>query len=638
MKRDMLLRGSSRKPEASRQNLAATTATRFGKSNKNVQPLFEWNAKDGKEDPETGPPRFGYSFSRIAVHPPQAEPPVPAQSSFLLQFENNLSGMQSQTVAEGIHESARRHSPRQQVMRLHSSYGNQAALRMPSHVGSGIQARLTVNQPGDIFEQEADRMADQVMRMTEAPTVRRKCSAGGAEVTLQRKCAECEKEEEKRVLHRKNAAAGPQFAPPSVHQALNSPAQPLDWATRAFMEPRFGHDFSRVRVHADSTATQSALDVDALAYTVGEHVVFQAEKFNPGSREGKALIAHELAHVMQQEAPSSAHSTTLRRQPKDKDKDAVGMLPPTTAATAAPSTSTAAPPLSATPSVSQWNTDVPYVYFSLTDFYGSLYNPAGPYIYYSRLGPGRSENPNFSKDLYPAPARDTRTVSPSGWYAKPFDLQWFFKNAFYVDTAAAPLPKKYTKFDTAANITFTPSAGGKGFTLSLADNSPAYTPPGPSGALPLTTKQPFDFQQPIIGEGTLQWDATLQVAAPVANAPVAPAGVPVAIALSAPPECDTSVFKSDLEGMGASMQDSASLKIQVEIAKKGKRWTGNVKFPTGVRPPLETDHCETLTKALAVVVAVYLGLSPVKTIAPDPGVKFTASQRLKFETPKAKGT
>lgn len=89
-------------------------------------------------------------------------------------------------------------------------------------------------------------------------------------------------------------------APPIVHEVLRSPGQPLDAATRAFMEPRFGHDFSDVRVHTDAKAAESARSVNALAYTVGRDVVFQPEHYKPGSTVGKRLLAHELTHVLQQ--------------------------------------------------------------------------------------------------------------------------------------------------------------------------------------------------------------------------------------------------------------------------------------------------------------------------------------------------
>ena len=88
--------------------------------------------------------------------------------------------------------------------------------------------------------------------------------------------------------------------PPIVHETLSSPGQPLEAGTRAFMEFRFGHDFSQVRVHSDSKAAASAQAVNAMAYTVGRDVVFGAEQYRPQTSEGTRLLAHELAHVVHQ--------------------------------------------------------------------------------------------------------------------------------------------------------------------------------------------------------------------------------------------------------------------------------------------------------------------------------------------------
>jgi len=143
-----------------------------------------------------------------------------------------------------------------------------------------LQPKLTINRPGDIYEQEADHAASQVMRMP-APAVQRAATSG---IT-------------------------PTEAPPSVHETLRSSGQPLDTTTRTFMEQRFGQDFSQVRVHTDPQATQSAQDVDAKAYTVGQNVVFGAGEYAPESSEGKTLIAHELTHTIQQ----TGHAPSLQR-------------------------------------------------------------------------------------------------------------------------------------------------------------------------------------------------------------------------------------------------------------------------------------------------------------------------------------
>ncbi len=103
-----------------------------------------------------------------------------------------------------------------------------------------------------------------------------------------------------------SSVAAPGFAPPLVHDVLRSPGRPLDTGTREFMEPRFGHSFADVRVHADARAAESADAVHAHAYAVGHDVVFGAGRYSPGSADGRRLIAHELAHVVQQSATGSA--------------------------------------------------------------------------------------------------------------------------------------------------------------------------------------------------------------------------------------------------------------------------------------------------------------------------------------------
>ena len=161
-----------------------------------------------------------------------------------------------------------------------------------------VQTKLRINTPGDIYEQEADRVSEQVMRMPE-PQLQSACPCGGGCPKCQAKQPDHEHErlQTKRV---QAGDAGQIAAPPIVHEVLRSPGRPLNPAARAFMEPRFGHNFSQVRVHAGAAADQSAQDVNAHAYTVGNHIVFGAGRFAPATHEGHRLIAHELAHVLQQ--------------------------------------------------------------------------------------------------------------------------------------------------------------------------------------------------------------------------------------------------------------------------------------------------------------------------------------------------
>src|SRR5438552_4372157 len=130
--------------------------------------------------------------------------------------------------------------------------------------------------------------------------LQRKCACGGTPGPSG-ECEECRKKKlQRKTRNSELETRNDSEVPTIVHEVLRSPGQPLDPATLAFMEPRFGHDFSSVRVHTDAKAMESARAVNALAYTVGRNVVFSAEAYSPYSRTGQQLIAHELTHVIQQ--------------------------------------------------------------------------------------------------------------------------------------------------------------------------------------------------------------------------------------------------------------------------------------------------------------------------------------------------
>ncbi len=113
-------------------------------------------------------------------------------------------------------------------------------------------------------------------------------------------CEECRKKREDTLQRAPVDSAPASEAPPIVHEVLRSPGQPLDAATRAFMKPRFGHDFSQVQVHTDARAAESARAINAQAYTLGRNVVFGKGQYAPQTSEGRKLLAHELTHVIQQ--------------------------------------------------------------------------------------------------------------------------------------------------------------------------------------------------------------------------------------------------------------------------------------------------------------------------------------------------
>jgi Domain of unknown function (DUF4157) len=152
-----------------------------------------------------------------------------------------------------------------------------------------VQAKLKVNEPGDSYEQEAERIASQVLATPSQ-------AALGDASRLQRVAGQ--------------SLSETRAAPASVETALAGSGRPLEPALRREMEQRFGRDFSRVRVHTGGTAEQSARDVNARAYTVGDRMVFGAGEFNPETRAGQRLLAHELTHVVQQ---SGAAANVVRR-------------------------------------------------------------------------------------------------------------------------------------------------------------------------------------------------------------------------------------------------------------------------------------------------------------------------------------
>lgn len=213
-------------------------------------------------------------------------------------------------------------------------------------LGRLIQAKLKVSNPDDGSEREADRVAEQVMRMPEPmaqvgdppPALQRKCApcaGGGAECPactdekeslarksftpqitplVQRQANEPEKEEEENEekLHTSNDSRVASTASPSVQshiKAFTGGGASLPREVRSFFEPRFGRDLSDVRVHTGAQAAGAARSVNALAYTVGRDVIFGHGQYSPTTAEGQKLLAHELTHVVQQ----AGHGKMLQR-------------------------------------------------------------------------------------------------------------------------------------------------------------------------------------------------------------------------------------------------------------------------------------------------------------------------------------
>ncbi len=181
--------------------------------------------------------------------------------------------------------------------------------------GHFFQPKLSINQPNDVYEQEADHMADRVMRMPD-PFASQDSFFKPANHTIQRKCAHCEQED--KMLHRKESSTSEVAGSSQLDSyvsSLSTAGQSLSANSRQFFEPRFGHDFSNVRIHTDQVAAKSAESINALAYTTGNNIVFNSGQYSPDSPTGQRLMAHELTHVIQQGGSAASKIQKVDKTP-----------------------------------------------------------------------------------------------------------------------------------------------------------------------------------------------------------------------------------------------------------------------------------------------------------------------------------
>lgn len=221
---------------------------------------------------------------------------------------------------------------------LHQTLGNHAVARL-------LQTKLKVGQPNDQYEQEADRVAEQVTNMPE-PVGGNGNAASNASGVVQRDLAEGHslwranmkeeeeqvsrqplKEEEDKKIQRKEeeeepvqtkaaAQQTPNLSPKAesnIH-AMKGKGKALPESARGELEPRFGYDFSRVRIHTDTPAAETAHALKARAFTVGHDIAFNSGEYAPETAAGKKLLAHELTHVVQQMGGLRRREITLQRQ------------------------------------------------------------------------------------------------------------------------------------------------------------------------------------------------------------------------------------------------------------------------------------------------------------------------------------
>ena len=194
-----------------------------------------------------------------------------------------------------------RHTP----LKTRESESGVSKTKVSSHPASG----LLIGDARNSSDREADRVADEVMSGWGSPASlvvgeRAADRAEGVRMRVRRwrgamRCLWQEKRDGEK-MQRKESAAGARNSAADCARSAETAGQPLDLATRAFTEPRFGRDFNDVRIHTDAKATESASAVKAKAYTVGQHIVFGHGQYAGDSERGRRLLAHELTHVVQQ--------------------------------------------------------------------------------------------------------------------------------------------------------------------------------------------------------------------------------------------------------------------------------------------------------------------------------------------------
>ena len=175
-----------------------------------------------------------------------------------------------------------------------------------------FQPKLTVNQPNDRYEQEADAMADKVIRMKDDENRQAFFFKPAPITSIQKKCEHCEEEEKKMQRKESNNNATVTSSNENYINSLSG-GKPLNESEKNFFESGIGYDFSKVRLHNDARANESAKSLNALAYTNGNNIVFGPGQYHPGTNAGKKLLAHELTHVVQQSTSDNLQTKLVQR-------------------------------------------------------------------------------------------------------------------------------------------------------------------------------------------------------------------------------------------------------------------------------------------------------------------------------------
>lgn len=492
-----------------------------------------------------------------------------------------------------------------------------------------------------------------------------------------------------RVPERPRARAIPAI----VDDVLAASGTPLDSAARELSSRFAGYDFSRARVHTDPRAADSVRAVNALAYTVGDHMVFGAGQYQPQTAAGRRLLAHEMTHVVQQSAGASRAFAPRRisapgdaaEQEADRVADAVlagpllaplrlaaspgavlqrqsagdepAQQPPAPAqpqpqpaqpqqppaqatpqpsATAqVPSTSTAGTASSgatAAGPASAWNFAIPYIHFDLLDFHASQY-------YSAYVGLSRNDNPNFANQS-PLPVRTpANTRTPGGWPVIGGMLDWTFYNKFYIDSAAAPFPGVPSQLAATADIRYVTTNGTVLFDEHFADPSPRYLPPLGTHPYDLRTT-PFWFRNAhqISEDGLLSWDASLTISTGQPNP-----GYRVEVAPTSMPGClDEAAIMANVRRSVSRVREAATGEpawvYRVSATSSGPQVEGRMDVirpdgqPGGNR--VFRSSCRALSEAFGLVIS--LAADWESPSLNNQGTRtITGSQRVPFRAPPA---
>ncbi|MFN6482026.1 MULTISPECIES: DUF4157 domain-containing protein [unclassified Nostoc] len=267
--------------------------------------------------------RIGYKKSATSTftNPSLASPSIPTLANPIRGFGSQINTIPPQTVTEVAPDLQEVQSPQEQLLEPEVIKEKPQTHDISRISLRRLQTKLTVGEPNDRYEQEADRVANQVMRMV--------TSVEPIEDSLQRKCAACEPEPEKLQTKRSlQRYTNDMQAGDNIESRLNSSkggGSTLPSDVRSFMEPRFGYDFSQVRVHTGAEAVQMNQELGAQAFTHGNDVYFGAGK-SPGNNE---LTAHELTHVVQQTGALERKCTTCEEEDRVSRKENEEILPDT---------------------------------------------------------------------------------------------------------------------------------------------------------------------------------------------------------------------------------------------------------------------------------------------------------------------